>query len=271
MNGAMIWLFQAVQQAIQAAATQGAAAPTRDAFNAPGSNIARLAATESWHAFYWVIPFILIAFILLVVVMVRFRDKGDGRQPAKFHDNNPLEIAWTIIPVIVVVMVALHSYPVLHIMEYGGNNPAVNVEVVGHQWFWEYKYPQYGIDISNDTLVLPANQVVDLDLTSVDVIHGFYVPGLGIQEDALPGRLTNQWFKAQAGYYKGQCTQLCGVNHSQMLIDVQVLPDNEFQAWLQSHRNQPSAAAAVATLPAALLHLPKTLPMQPAQKGDTQQ
>src|SRR6185437_3707694 len=140
MNWAMIWLFQSAQQAMQAAAAQGAAAPTRNPFDAPGSNVARLAAAESWHAFLWVIPFILIAFILLVVVMVRFRDKGDGRQPAKFHENNPLELAWTVIPAIVVAMVALHSYPVLHFMEYGGNNPAVNVEVIGHQWFWEYKY-----------------------------------------------------------------------------------------------------------------------------------
>lgn len=187
------------------------------------------------------IPFILIAYGLLVYVIFKFRDKGDGRQPARFHENNPLEFTWTVVPAIIVVLVALHSYPVLHFMEFGGNNPALNVNVVGHQFFWEYKYPQYGIDISNDTLVVPANQVVDLDLTSVDVIHGFYVPGLGLQMDALPGRLTNLWFNAKPGYYKGQCTQLCGANHSQMLIEVQVLPSDQFQAWLQAHRNQPAA------------------------------
>ncbi|MGH9518165.1 MAG: cytochrome c oxidase subunit II transmembrane domain-containing protein, partial [Terriglobales bacterium] len=107
----MIWLLQTVQQTMQAAAAQGAAAPTRTPFDAPGSNIARLAAAESWRAFWWVIPFILIAYVLLVVVIVRFRDKGDGRQPAKFHEHNLLEMAWTIIPAIVVVVVALHSYP----------------------------------------------------------------------------------------------------------------------------------------------------------------
>lgn len=243
----LFWLQQTTQQAIQQAMQAGMKEPTRTAFSAPGSNLANAAAAESWHAFFWVIPFILIAEILLVVVIIKFRDKGDGRRPATFHENNLLELIWTVIPTIVVVLVALHSFPVLRYMEFGGTNPALNVNVVGHQFFWEYKYPQYGIDISNDTLVVPADQVVDLDLTSVDVIHGFYVPGLGIQEDALPGRVTNLWFKAVSGVYKGQCTQLCGANHAQMLIEVQVLPNDQFQAWLQTHRSQ--AAPTPATPP----------------------
>lgn len=244
-----LWL--GLQQTAHEALAQGLAQPTRNAFDAPGSSVARLAAAESWHAFWWVIPFIVIAYVMLVVVMIRFRDKGDGRKAAKFHEHNLLEFLWTLIPAIVVVMVALHSYPVLHFMEYGGNSPALNVDVVGHQFFWEYKYPAYGIDISNDTMVVPASKVVDLDLTSVDVIHGFYVPGLGIQEDALPGRLTNLWFKAKPGVYKGECTQLCGADHSQMLITVQVVPDNEFEAWLAAHKNQPAAAPAAAPGPPA--------------------
>lgn len=246
----MMWALamQQAAQAIQAQALKGAAENTRNAFSNPGSNLARLGASESWHAFYWVLPFILIAYILLVVVMVKFRDKGDGREPAHFHENNPLEFAWTAIPALVVILVALHSFPTLHFMEFGGTNPALNVQVIGHQFFWEYKYPQYNIDVPNGTLVVPADEVVDLDLTSVDVIHGFYVPGLGIQEDALPGRITNLWFKADTGYYKGQCTQLCGANHSQMLIEVQVVPNDQFQAWLAAHR---APAPAPAATPAA--------------------
>ncbi|MGH9393567.1 MAG: cytochrome c oxidase subunit II [Terriglobales bacterium] len=265
----MTWAFailqaqQAAQQSLAAAAAKGMQANTRNPFGAPGSNVATLGAAESWHALLWVLPFILIAYFLLAYVLVKFRDKGDGRKPADFHENNPLEFAWTVIPAIVVVLVALHSYPVLHYMEFGGNNPALNVQVVGHQFFWEYKYPQYGIDISNDTLVVPANEVVDLDLTSVDVIHGFYVPGLGIQEDALPGRLTNLWFKGETGFYKGQCTQLCGANHSQMLIEVQVVPNDQFQAWLLAHKNQP-AKPAPASAPKAM---PAGMKMPGAQPG----
>jgi len=242
-----LWQAQHTMSDTAHAAMQGMAANTRNAFDAPGSTVAHAAALVSWESFWWVIPFILLAYILLVVVMVKFRDKGDGRKPASFSHNNPLEAAWTIIPLLVVITVALKSYPVLHFMEFGGTNPAVNVQVVGHQFFWEYKLPAYGIDISNDTLVVPEDKVVDLDLTSVDVIHGFFVPGLGIQIDALPGRVTNLWFKAKAGYYKGQCTQLCGANHSQMLIEVQVVPEDQFLAWVKSKAQAKPAAPVKAT------------------------
>ncbi|MGH9477064.1 MAG: cytochrome c oxidase subunit II [Terriglobales bacterium] len=248
MNFAFIlFLQQSLKSIMDSQALKGMAAPTRNAFSTPGSNVAHLAANVSWWSFWMVIPFILVAYIFLVVVMVKFRDKGDGRQAEDFHEQNFLEFCWTVIPLIVVVVVALHSFGPLRFMEYGGNHPDLNINVVGHQFFWEYKYPQYGIDISNATLVLPANKVVDLDLTSVDVIHGFFVPGLGIQEDALPGRLTNLWFKAQSGYYKGQCDQLCGEGHSGMFIEVQVLPEAQFQQWLAAHRSQPAPAAAAAT------------------------
>lgn len=244
MNPALIlFLEQSLKSIMDAEAMKGMAAPTRNAFGAPGSNLAHLAAQVSWWSFWMVIPFIIIAFIFLVVVMVKFRDKGDGRQPADFHEHNFLEACWTIIPLIIVIIVAVHSFGPLHFMEYGGNHPAITIDVTGHQFFWEFKYPQYGIDMSNATLVLPANKVVDLDLTSVDVIHGFFVPGLGIQEDALPGRITNLWFKAQPGYYKGQCDQLCGEGHSGMFIEVQVLPDDQFQQWLTTHRARPAPAA----------------------------
>ncbi|MGH9487510.1 MAG: cytochrome c oxidase subunit II [Terriglobales bacterium] len=256
MNWAFLMFFQqSLKSIMESKALKGMAAPTRNAFTTPGSNLARLAAHVSWWSFWMVFPFILIAYVGLIFVMIRFRDKGDGRKPAGFNEHHFLEFCWTIIPLIVVVTVALHSYGPLHFMEYGGNQPAITIDVVGHQFFWEFKYPQYGIDLSNATLVLPANKVVDLDLTSVDVIHGFFVPGLGIQEDALPGRITNLWFKAQPGYYKGQCDQLCGTGHSGMLIEVQILPDAEFQQWLATHRSIPKPPAASAKASTAALHL----------------
>ncbi len=243
MNTFLLFLWQSLKSIMDSQALKGLAAPTREAFSHPGSNVAQVAAQNSWWSFWLVFPFILIAYLGLVYVMVRFRDKKDGRAPADFHEQNFLEFCWTVIPLAIVVIVAFHSYGPLDFMEFGGNHPDVTINVVGHQFFWEYKYPQYGIDIPNGTLVLPADKVVDLDLTSVDVIHGFFVPGLGIQEDALPGRITNLWFKAQAGYYKGQCVQLCGTGHSDMLIEVQILPEQQFQQWLQSHRNQAKPAA----------------------------
>jgi len=215
--------------------------PETNAWTNPATSEAVMAVHESIRALAWTLPFILLAEFLLLYVIFKFRDRGDGRKPATFHENNVLEFAWTVIPAIVVLIVALHSFPTLRFMEYGGSNPALNVQVVGHQFFWEYKYPQYSIDISNSALVVPADQVVDLDLTSVDVIHGWYVPALGIQEDALPGRVTDLWFNAKPGHYKGQCTQLCGVNHGQMLIDVEALPPAEFAAWVRQHGSNSGA------------------------------
>ncbi|MGH9414593.1 MAG: cytochrome c oxidase subunit II [Terriglobales bacterium] len=255
MTWISLMLWQSLQSLMDKGALKGMAAPTRQAFTTPGSNIAHLSAQVSWWSFWMVFPFILIAYVGLVFVMLRYRDKGDGRKPAAFSEHNLLEFCWTVIPIIIVVTVAVHSYGPLHFMEFGGNNPDVTINVVGHQFFWEYKYPQFGIDIANGTLVLPAHKVVDLDLTSVDVIHGFFVPGLGIQEDALPGRITNLWFKAQPGYYKGQCDQLCGTGHSGMLIEVQILPDKQFQQWLQKHRAQPAAAPAKTAAKAAAAKL----------------
>lgn len=210
--------------------------PITNAFSDPASSVAQAAVKLSWRAFWVFLPFIVLAEFLLFFGMIRFR-KRPGREAAKFHHGPVLEFAWTLIPTIAIVCMFAPSVKTLRYMLYGP--PAqVNVTVVGHQFFWEYKYPQYNIDISNEALVVPEGENVNLDMTSVDVIHGFYVPALGIQEDALPGRITNLWFNAdKTGVFKGQCTQLCGALHSEMYIDVKVLPRDQFAAWVAAHQS----------------------------------
>lgn len=243
---AVVWLAAWLQ------GLGGANSKITNVFNQPSGPVAVAGRHESLFAFAFFVPFILLAEVLLVIVIFKFRDRGDGRKAATFHENPFLESVWTIIPACVVIFIGLQSFKTLRFQEFGGVNPALNVTVVGHQFFWEYKYPQYGIDISNATLVVPAHEVVNLDLTSVDVIHGFFVPALGIQEDALPGRLTNLWFNAEPGYYKGQCTQLCGVNHAQMFIEVQALPPAQFAQWLEAQQQKkPAPAPVAAPAPAA--------------------
>lgn len=209
--------------------------PITNAFGNPATAEARAAAHVSLRAFLTFLPFIAIAELGLIYVMIKFRKKKDGRKPATFHENILLETVWTILPIIALATVAV---PELHVLRFMEVTPpaATNITVVGHQFFWEYKYPGLGIDIANEPLVVPADQVVDLDLTSVDVIHGWYVPALGIQEDAVPGRITTLWFNAKAGTYKGQCTQLCGALHGEMFIDVKVLPRDQFDAWVKAHQ-----------------------------------
>ena len=211
--------------------------PITNAFSDPASSVAQAAVKLSYKAFWIFLPFIVLAEILLFVGMIRFRQRP-GRKPATFHEGPLLEFTWTLIPALAVISMFAPSTRTLRYMLYGPP-PQVNVNVVGHQFFWEYKYPQYGIDISNEALVVPEGENVNLDMTSVDVIHGFYVPSLGIQEDALPGRITNLWFNAdKTGAFKGQCTQLCGALHSEMLIDVKVLPRDQFQAWVAAHQSK---------------------------------
>lgn len=220
--------------------------PITNAFNDPASSVAQAASSLTWRAFWTFLPFIILAEFLLFFGIVRFR-KRPGREASKRHENPLLEITWTAIPAIALATVLAPSVRTLRFMV--DSPPAqVNVTVIGHQFFWEYKYPQYGIDISNEALVVPEGENVNLDMTSVDVIHGYYVPSLGIQEDALPGRITNLWFNAdKTGVFKGQCTQLCGALHSEMYIDVKVLPRDQFAAWVAAHRSASARLSAPAS------------------------
>lgn len=230
-----------------------------NAFGSPSSNVAHAIHHVSWTTFWIIIPFIAIAEILLVVVIFKFRRRpGDTRQPAKFHENPPLEITWTVLPLIAVMVCAFLGFRTLKFIDYGPA-PAVTVMVVGHRFFWEYRYPRYGIDFSNQALVVPADRDIDLNVTSVDVIHGFYVPSLGLQMDAVPGRISHLWFKAKhPGLYQGQCAQLCGPLHGEMFITVKIVPPAQFVQWLNQHatQNAPGHAAAAAAAKSASLHLP---------------
>ncbi|MGH9533645.1 MAG: cytochrome c oxidase subunit II [Terriglobales bacterium] len=217
---------------------QNPGANVTNAFGSPASNIAHAIRHISWTAFWIIIPFIVLAEVLLVVVIFKFRRRpGDNRRPAKFYENAPLEITWTVLPLIAVGVVALMGFHTLKFIDYGPA-PDMNVMVVGHRFFWEYRYPQYGIDFSNQALVVPAGRNIDLNVTSVDVIHGFYVPALGLQMDAVPGRISHLWFRAKPGTYQGQCAQLCGPLHGEMFLTVKALPPAQFVQWLNQHAAQ---------------------------------
>lgn len=215
------------------AAHLAAATPLKTWLTAPGSPIARAIRANMGHMLELVMPFILAAWVLLAYALYRFR-AARGHRPATFSHHNKLEIAWTALPILVLIAVMFPTYRLLHKIDYGPS-PDLTVNVVGHQFFWEFKYPGYGIDRANQPLVVPANRNITLHITSVDVIHGFYVPDLGVQMDALPGHITYAWFRARPGVYHGQCSQLCGTLHGEMLIKVIALPPSRFQAWLSRH------------------------------------
>jgi cytochrome c oxidase subunit 2 len=203
------------------------------------------------HLLTLIIAIAGLVFALLVIVMVRFNARVHPT-PSKRMGNRPLEVAWTFVPFLIVLVMIYFSFALLDFEE--DLPPAdLTVKATGHQWFWQYTYPDNGnfnylsemlpdtarkpgqprlLAVDND-LVVPVNKVVRVQVIGADVVHAFAVPSFGIKIDAIPGRLNETWFKAtRTGMYYGQCSELCGMNHSFMPIAIRVVTDEEFTAWL---------------------------------------
>ena len=200
----------------------------------------------------WVIAAIsLFVLVLLAIVVVRFNARTNPT-PSRTTHNTPIEIVWTIVPVIILAVIAVPSFRLLF-LELDVPTPDLTVKAEGKQWFWSYSYPDKGnfqfdslmvpekdlkpgqprlLTVDNE-MVVPVNKVVHVLVTGDDVIHSFTVPSFGIRIDAVPGRLNETWFKATIeGQYYGQCSELCGKDHSFMPISVRVVKDSEFTAWV---------------------------------------
>ena len=199
---------------------------------------------------------------LLLYCVVRFNKRANP-VPAKWSHNTPIEVVWTLVPVLILVFIAVFSFRLL--FEYHDMpKPYMTVKATGYQWYWGYEYPDKKIPefVSNilpedkakakgvpyrlaatEPLVVPVNQVVRVLVTGADVIHAFAVPSFGIITDAVPGRVNETWFKVEKeGVYYGQCRELCGVDHAFMPIEVHVVSQPEFDAWVAS--KAPKAAPA---------------------------
>jgi cytochrome c oxidase subunit 2 len=214
----------------------------------------------------------LLVAVLLVICIVRFNARANPT-PARWSHNTPIEIAWTVIPVIILMFIAIFSFKLLF-EEHDMPKPYMTVKVTGRQWNWDYEYPDQKIAAYTSTFMseadakakdrpnllavdapmfAPVNQVVRVQVTAEDVIHSFSMPAFGIKIDAVPGRLNETWFKAdRPGVYYGQCSQLCGVNHAYMPIQIDVLTQPQFDAWVASKApKRPAAPALAVAAPAA--------------------
>ncbi len=228
---------------------------------------------ESAHFFHDVILLPIITGIslfvlgLLIWVVVRYNRKSNP-VPATFSHNTKLEVAWTLIPVLILAVIAIFSFGLLF-QYHNMPKPDLTVKVVGYQWNWGYEYPDQKIPeyISNmlpedevakrglskdlfrlaatEPMVVPVGKVVRVQVTAADVIHAFALPAFGLKTDAVPGRLNETWFKAEkVGTYYGQCSELCGVDHAFMPIEIKVVSQADFDAWVAS--KAPAAAPAAA-------------------------
>ena len=222
-----------------------------DAFFTPASDVARDMTSNNTFNLLVFLPFLLLPQVLLLYVIFKFRDRRDGRKAATFMGNHGLEIVWTAIPMLALVIVSIPIWPILWKMELPPESTtnALNVEVRGKKFAWDYQYlsaPESGLGIGQDVngnqeaLVLVKDRTTILNITSNDVNHAWWVPAFGVKKDAVIGRYNNTWFTPDTlGVYKGQCAELCGQGHGIMWISAVVVTPEDFAIYktLAHHRN----------------------------------
>jgi cytochrome c oxidase subunit II len=205
----------------------------------PATPLAEEVRGSFWFTLFLILPFLFLAEGLLLFVIIKFRKKP-GAKPAEFHENIKLEIAWTLAPTIVLIVLAISTYGLIKKINYSPQTDIV-VQVEAQRYFWKYTYPDYDIAIAEEPLVVPEDKYITLLGTSMDVIHSWWIPAFGVKKDFMPGRITEIWFKARKGIYKGQCAELCGPSHAEMLIDVEVVSQEEFDAWVKMKQAEDAA------------------------------
>ncbi len=199
----------------------------------------------------WVVVIFLLVQGLLLVAVIKFRARPGAPDPKPVHGHTLLEIAWTIAPAVILAIVAVPT--VLLIFRTQGKAPRedVVVNVIGHQWWWEYQYPQLGI-VTAGELHLPVGRTVVVDITSADVIHSFWLPGMGGKRDAVPTHHNRIWFTPDSvGMYLGQCAEFCGMSHGNMRTKLFVDSDVQFDAWVAAQKAPPAVPESTAAAPAA--------------------
>ena len=265
---ALIGLFSATAAS---AATYGHAEPGQIGFQLPVTDLARYL---QWFHNAILLPLIVLISLfvlgLLLFVVWKFNEKANPT-PSQTTHNTALEVAWTIVPVMILVIIAMPSFRLLT-MQLTIPPADVTIKVTASQWHWTYAYPKDQGDFSfnsymkddadlkpengdirllavDNEAVVPVNKVVRVQVTATDVIHSFVVQSFGVRIDAVPGRLNETWFKAdREGVYYGQCSKICGKDHAFMPIAFRVVSDEQYKAWLVDSKKKFAATASAIRL-----------------------
>jgi cytochrome c oxidase subunit II len=201
--------------------------------------------TVKWAA----LVFVLVEGALLYS-MFRFRAKPGDVEPEQIHGNTTVEIIWTVIPALILAMIAVPTVKAIFKTNAIPGKDALTIEVVGHQWWWEFRYPEFNITTANE-LHVPVGRMVSLRMGSADVIHSFWIPQFAGKRDVFPNRETRLWFTAEdAGEYPGQCAEFCGIQHARMAYRVVAQSPEAFDGWIKHMSTLTQAAAAPAPAPA---------------------
>ena len=232
---------------------------------------------DRFHDLLLIVVTLITLFVLglLVYVMWRFNEKRNPT-PSRVSHNTFVEVVWTVVPVIILVVIAVPSFRLLYAAD-TVPKADMTIKAVGHQWYWTHEYPDHGgfsfdsvmvadedlqpgqkrlLEVDNP-VVVPVGKTVRVVVTAADVLHAWAIPAFGVKLDGVPGRLNETWFRAEReGTYYGQCSELCGVNHGFMPIRVDVVSQAAFEAWVQEARkefarDESRPASRVAQLPPA--------------------
>jgi cytochrome c oxidase subunit II len=207
-----------------------------------------------FHNFLFVLITLITLFVLalLVIVVVKFNASANP-VPSRTTHNTLIEVAWTLVPVLILVGISVPSFRLLF-LELDVPKADLTIKATGKQWYWSYAYPDNGkfefdslmaqdkqprlLGVDNE-MVVPVNKVVRVQVTGADVIHAFALPAFGVKIDAIPGRLNETWFKAtKTGMFYGQCSELCGKDHAFMPIAIRVVSDQEFASWVETAKKK---------------------------------
>jgi cytochrome c oxidase subunit II len=207
-----------------------------------------------FHNFLFVLITLITLFVLalLVIVVVKFNASANP-VPSRTTHNTLIEVAWTLVPVLILVGISVPSFRLLF-LELDVPKADLTIKATGKQWYWSYAYPDNGkfefdsllaqdkqprlLGVDNE-MVVPVNKVIRVQVTGADVIHAFAMPAFGVKIDAIPGRLNETWFKAtKTGMFYGQCSELCGKDHAFMPIAIRVVEDQEFASWVETAKKK---------------------------------
>lgn len=215
--------------------------------------------TRFHNLLMWIITIItLLVTAVMVYIFVKFNAKANP-VPSKTTHNTMLEIIWTAVPVLILVVIAIPSFRLLYNQDVIPEAD-VTVKAIGNQWYWSYEYPDYEEIMfdavilddeaakaaghprllgTDERVVVPVNKTVRVQITANDVIHAWTIPAFGVKVDAVPGKLNEVWFKAtKEGLYYGQCSELCGIRHGFMPIMVEVVSQERYEAWLEEAKEK---------------------------------
>ena len=212
------------------------------------------------NTFWWTMGILVLVLVLLIVAIFRFRERPGMPHPRQIHGNTQIEILWTIIPAIIVVFIGVPTVQTIFETQRRASEDALTIEVIGHQWWWEFNYPELGVRTAN-LFYVPVGRQIHLQMHSADVIHSFWIPRIGGKRDVVPLASAHEGEEPNynhivftvdsAGTYSGQCAEFCGTSHAIMMMTAVAVAPAEFDAWVESMRaSTPAPVPPDTVLPA---------------------